>query len=1110
MQRPQLLVSTGRGNSRPRFRRLALGLLLALIPSLAAANDNYSMTVSNVTSSGATLTVKFWDNNPPNQTWYWRGYTTSNNSAVTSCVEVASGTGAVTLTGLDPATGYRYHAHYDIDACWVVPGDNGLMAKATFTTSAAVPDAPGKPGTTAGILSVALSWSAGDNNGSAVTGWKYAQSAGGASFGSWTSISGAGASTTSHTVTGLDSSVSYKFKVRAVNGVGDGDESPESDAVTPLAQTAPLAPGKPSATRGNRSVALSWSAGGDGGSAITSWKYAQSAGGGGFGSWTSIPNSGASTTSYTVTGLTNGTSYKFKVRAVNANGDGEASPASDAATPATRPPAPGQPTGTTGDKSVALTWSSNGDGGSAITSWKYSQSTSGASFGSWTSIPNSGASTTSYTVTGLTDGTSYRFKVRAVNDLGDGAESPASASVLAASAPGKPGTPSVTVGLGSLSVSWSAPTDNGTSITGYDIEHRSWSGSAWGNWTGRKRLGASATSTVVDGLTNGTRYQVRVRAVNQHRDGPWSDPREGKPIGAPGTMAAPTVATGSTPGTLNVSWTAPSDGGSPITSYQILRQDCSACGRSVSEAPGSATSKTLTGLKKGKEYWVSVRATNAEGYTGGDSPRTTAWTSGNPDDNDDGSGGDPGGDGNPGGGSPGGGSPGGGSPDGDDEGDDDSDDGDDGDDGGDDGGGNGNTGQVPTPRWIGDMAVESVGRQTMYLFWRGEWAERSRGMLMVEARSREHGWRDVMAAPAPQGLVRIGEMKGDSAFTFRLRETRADGTVVHSGMISGTTGMNGGPCRSTADDGDGALERFLCLRDGRFEVRVHWASPDGSGKYGSGIAVPVAISDESGLFWFFDSNNVELVVKVLDGRALNGSHWVFYGALSDVEYWVTVRDVVAEVKRTWYNPPKEMCGRGDVNAFKEPESDPAAAGSPAVDLAGDAVVRAFEGVDLLAPGDSLLAPTVAGQAASGGQPEFGTFDLVSLEAAPLPEGAEQASTGGSCVPGAARLCLLDGRFAVEVAFVDPNAADAETQAGRVLPSLTTRQTGFFWFFDHQNIELAVKALDGRALNGRFWLLYGGLSDVEYTLTVTDTVTGLAQPYRNEAGNLCGGIDTNAF
>ncbi len=71
-------------------------------------------------------------------------------------------------------------------------------------------------------------------------------------------------------------------------------------------------------------------------------------------------------------------------------------------------------------------------------------------------------------------------------------------------------------------------------------------------------------------------------------------------------------------------------------------------------------------------------------------------------------------------------------------------------------------------------------------------------------------------------------------------------------------------------------------------------------------------------------------------------------------------------------------------------------------------------------------------------------------------------------------------------------------------------SGFFWFFNPANIELVVKSLDGRTLNGNFWFFYGALSDIEYTIRVTDTSSGLVHNYSNAAGNICGVGDINAF
>ena len=94
-------------------------------------------------------------------------------------------------------------------------------------------------------------------------------------------------------------------------------------------QTVPGAPTGLAAEPGDAQVTLSWTSGGDGGSAITKHQYRQKAGSGSYGSWTDIPTSAAgetNATSFTVTtGLGNGTAYTFQVRAVNAQGDGTAS-----------------------------------------------------------------------------------------------------------------------------------------------------------------------------------------------------------------------------------------------------------------------------------------------------------------------------------------------------------------------------------------------------------------------------------------------------------------------------------------------------------------------------------------------------------------------------------------------------------------------------------------------------------------------------------------------------------------------------------------------------------------------------------------------------------------
>ena len=113
---------------------------------------------------------------------------------------------------------------------------------------------------------------------------------------------------------------------------------------------------------------------------------------------------------------------------------------------------------------------------------------------------------------------------------------------------------------------------------------------------------------------------------------------------------------------------------------------------------------------------------------------------------------------------------------------------------------------------------------------------------------------------------------------------------------------------------------------------------------------------------------------------------------------------------------------------------------------------------------------------------------------------------GSCAPTATALCLAAGRFAVEVVWTDPRIGLA-AQA-RALP--ITADTGVFWFVDATNLELMIKVLDGRGVNGHFWVFYGALSDLEYTITVTDTETGQRRTYHNARNNLASRSDVTAF
>ncbi len=296
-------------------------------------------------------------------------------------------------------------------------------------------------------------------------------------------------------------------------------------------------------------------------------------------------------------------------------------------------------------------------------------------------------------------------------------------------------------------------------------------------------------------------------------------------------------------------------------------------------------------------------------------------------------------------------------------------------------------------------------------------------------------------------------------YTFRVAARNAFGESPLSDPAGAATFPAGAQCAVSS--------RELCLLAGRFQVAVRFRNQHAGTGAEDATAVPA--TDKTGLFWFFGPGNTELIVKMLDGRSINGHFWVFYGALSDVEYWLEITDTSTGEVQIYHNPPGEICGFADTEAFSDSTAGQGAAEQDRrvrVDPASFTVVAA-------PPAESLR---------------------------------NTASEPGSCVPGPRTLCLLRDRVQVEVTFRLPGEETQIPARARI----GSDNTGTFWFFGSQNTELVVKALDGSGWNGHLWLFYGALSNLEYTLTVTDTLTGQARLYQNPEGQVCGGVDLEAF
>ena len=125
-------------------------------------------------------------------------------------------------------------------------------------------------------------------------------------------------------------------------------------------------------------------------------------------------------------------------------------------------------------------------------------------------------------------------------------------------------------------------------------------------------------------------------------------------------------------------------------------------------------------------------------------------------------------------------------------------------------------------------------------------------------------------------------------------------------------------------------------------------------------------------------------------------------------------------------------------------------------------------------------------------------------------GADPASGGeqpGPCVADAQTACLNQGRFAVSIIWRD---FEDNTGVGTVVPGASD-DSALFWFFKAANWEVLVKVLRACGVNQRYWVLGAAATNVEYTITVTDHVTGQTETYDNPLGRRAPAIaDTNSF
>ena len=274
----------------------------------------------------------------------------------------------------------------------------------------------------------------------------------------------------------------------------------------------------------------------------------------------------------------------------------------------------------------------------------------------------------------------------------------------------------------------------------------------------------------------------------------------------------------------------------------------------------------------------------------------------------------------------------------------------------------------------------------------------------------------------------------------------------------------------------------VAVMQGNYEIRMCFETPSGTSTDASNYHLE---SDTSGLLYFFDRDNVEVLVKVLDGCAINGHRWVFIAPVTDLAFNLTITERSTGRSFEHRNPKSRTARtRSDTAAFpcrREASASLAPSGAAAGRVHDAALVGATPPTGASARPD---AGTGAGSAKPGAAPD---------------------APPSTCKPTGPGI-QLDGGYRLDMCFATPGGlVQSALDWG-----LYGNSSALLYFFDRSNAEVLVKLLDGCAINGHRWVFSAPATDLEFNLTIT-APDGERWVHRNTGGRTATPrADTAAF
>jgi hypothetical protein len=481
--------------------------------------------------------------------------------------------------------------------------NQGSFQRITFTVTNNVPLPTAPSVLNAGAVSssqINLSWSDVSNE----TSYRIERKT---DTGSYAAIATPGANVTSYSDIALSPSTNYTYRVFALNSAGSSATSPEASATTlPPPVQAPSAPTGLSASVVSVSqINLSWA---DTSSVETSFVVERKTA---LSSYVQVATLGANFTSYSDIGLSAGTAYTYRVKAVNSAGSSGYTNEASATTLTPPPQIPAAPTNLSGspasETQIIISWLDN-----ATNETNYIVERKTAASG-YSQVGILASNSVAFADTALSPATTYTYRVKAINTAGDSAYSNEASATTLTPPPQPPAAPSgltATANSSSqITVMWS---DNSSNETGFSLE-RATDSSFTQNLTAQT-LAQDTTSNTTTGLNPSTTYYFRIRATNAAGSSGYSNTVNATTQTASLPPNAPTnlIVTANSSSQITVTWT---DNATNETSYSLDRAtDSNFTQNLVTQTlTQDTTSSVATGLSAATTYYFRVKAVNPAG-----------------------------------------------------------------------------------------------------------------------------------------------------------------------------------------------------------------------------------------------------------------------------------------------------------------------------------------------------------------------------------------------------------------------------------------------------------------------------------------------------------------